>query len=269
VIYIFALVLYIGAFFLWIHALVRGLKEASLLPATLATVAGVALHGVALVRFRLEYGELPLVGPGAALSSLAFVGGLALVALLPLRHAARLALVLLPIMVAVLGSALILGIGPSPLAIEFQGTGFVLHVTSAFLGYQGLAVAFAAGVLYLMQHHELKSKRLGALFHFIPPLAILDRIGRIALWAGFACLTASLAFGWNWTMRYRGSLELGDPKVIWAILSWIVFVAVLGSRWGPGRTEYRGALAVVVGFSLVVASYLFLRFTAGGEGLFL
>jgi ABC-type uncharacterized transport system permease subunit len=269
VIYIFALLLYIGAFFLWIHVLVRGSKEASLLPAALATIAGVALHGAALVRFRLVYGELPLVGPGAALSSLAFVGGLALVVFLPLRHAARLALVLLPFIVAVLGSALILGIGPSPLAIEFQGAGFVLHVTSAFLGYQGLAVAFAAGVLYLMQHHELKAKRLGALFHFIPPLAILDRIGRIALWAGFGCLTISLVFGWSWTMRYRGSLSLDDPKVMWAILTWVVFVAVLGSRWGPGRTEYRGAVAAVVGFSVVVASYLILRFTAGGEGLFL
>lgn len=268
-IYILALLSYIGAFFLWIHVLVRGPKGASPVPAALATVAGVALHGAALVRFRLVHGELPLVGPGAALSSLAFVGGVALVAFLPLRHAARLALVLLPLIVALLGVALLLGIEPSPQALEFQGAGFVLHVTSAFLGYQGLAVAFAAGLLYMAQHHELKSKRLGRLFHFIPPLAILDRIGRIGLWAGFACLSLSLAFGWAWTIRYRGTLDLGGPKVVWAVLTWFVFLGILGSRRGPGRSEYRGALAAVVGFGVVVASYLVLRLTAGGAGLFL
>jgi ABC-type uncharacterized transport system permease subunit len=269
VIHILALLLYIGAFILWIHVLVRGARGARLLPAALATVAAVVLHGAALIRFRLVYGELPLVGPGAALSTLAFVGGVALVAFLPLRHAARLALVLLPFITAVLGSALWMGIEPSPLALEFQGTAFVLHVGFAFLGYQGMAVAFAAGMLYLMQHHELKSKRLGALFHFIPPLAVLDRISRVGLWAGFGCLSVALAFGWWWTIRFRGTLDLGDPKVIWAVLSWIVFVAMLGARWGPGRTEYRGALASVVGFGVVVASFLALRITAGGDGLFL
>jgi ABC-type uncharacterized transport system permease subunit len=269
VIHAFALLLYIGAFFLWIHVLVRGSKGTSSVPAALATVTGVALHGAALVRFWTVHEELPLVGPGAALSSLAFVGGAALVAFLPLRYAPRLAIVLLPFMLAVLGAALWVGIEPSPLAIEFQGTGFVLHVVSAFLGYQGMAVAFAAGVLYMIQHHELKSKRLGRFFHFAPPLAILDRIARVGLWAGFACLSLALAFGWAWTVRHRGSLDLGDPKVIWAVLSWSVFLGVLGARWGPGRTEYRGAVAAVVGFGVVVASYLVLRFTAGGDGLFL
>jgi ABC-type uncharacterized transport system permease subunit len=137
------------------------------------------------------------------------------------------------------------------------------------LGYQGLAVAFAAGLLYLIQHHELKAKRLGRFYHFIPSLAALDQVGKIGLWVGFGCLTFALAFGWGWTVQHRGSLQVGDPKVLWAILSWGVFVGVLGSRLGGERTEYRGALAAVVGFGLVIGSYVILRLTAQASGLFL
>lgn len=268
-IHLLALLFYLGAFFLWIHFLVKGVRGRSARAASAATLVGVGLHAAALIGFWLEHTELPLVGPGAAVSSLAFVGGLALAAFLPFRDPARLAIVLLPFITALQGAAMLVGIQPSPLAIDFQGAGFVLHVTFAFVGYQGLAVTFAAGLLYLVQHHELKEKRLGPFFHFIPPLATLDRIARIGIWAGLACLSLSLAFGWAWTVGHRGTLELSDPKVLWAILSWGVFLGIALARWGPGRTEYRGALAAVLGFGVVLGSYLVLRLTVGGEGLFL
>lgn len=268
-IHLLPLLLYIGAFVLWIRLLVRGSQGRGTLVASVVTGAAVAVHAVALVVFWTTYGELPLVGPGAALSSLAFVGGLALVAMLPLREVARVAIALLPFILAVQGVALILGVEPSPMAIDFQGTGFVLHVSFAFLGYQGLALAFAAGALYLIQHHELKAKRLGRFFHYIPPLATLDRLARVGLWGGFACLSLALAFGWAWTVENRGSLEMADPKVLWAVLSWLIFLGILITRAGGGRSDYRGAVAAVVGFGVVICTYLVLRITVGGTGLFL
>lgn len=263
------LFLYTGAFILWVRCLVRGSQGRGPLAASILTAAGLLAHAVALAHFWLQYGELPLVGFGAALSSLAFVGALALTVMLPLREMSRVAIALLPFIIALQGIAVLLGVEPTPLALDFEGAGFVLHVSLAFLGYQGLAVAFAAGVLYLIQHHELKAKRLGRFFHFIPPLATLDRLARIGLWAGFACLTLALAFGWAWTVENRGSLAMGDPKVVWAILSWLVFVGILGARVGGGRNDYRGALAAVIGFGVVICSYLVLRLTVGGDGLFL
>jgi ABC-type uncharacterized transport system permease subunit len=263
------LLFYIGAFIVWVRCLFARTQGRSVLVASVLTGAGVLAHALALVEFWLRYDQLPLVGPGAALSSLAFVGGLALVAVLPLREVARVAIALLPFIIVVQGVAIFLGIQPTEVALDFSGAGFVLHVALAFLGYQGLAIAFAAGVLYLIQHNELKEKRLGRFFHFIPPLATLDRLARVGLWGGFACLTLSLAFGWAWTVQYRGSLELSDPKVIWAVLSWIVFAAVLTTRVGGWRNDHRGALAAVIGFAVVICSYLILRLTVGGTGFFL
>ncbi len=268
-IHLLALLFYLGAFGLWLHFLMKGAKGGGPKLASAVAAGGVALHALALVDFWRDYGELPLVGPGAALSSLAFVGGVALLLTLPLRDAERVGIALLPFITICLGVALLVGIEPSPLALDFQGTGFVLHVAFAFLGYQGLAVAFAAGALYLVQHHELKSKRLGRFFRFIPPLATLDLLGRIGVWAGFAALTAALGFGWAWTVANRGSLEFADPKVVWAVLSWGVFLGILIARRGAGRSDHRGALAAVIGFAVVVGTYLVLRLTVGGDGLFL
>jgi ABC-type uncharacterized transport system permease subunit len=266
--HLLALVLYVGAFLLWARLLwtgSSGVKGPNLAPMLLG--AGVLAHAVALVSFWVTHGELPLSGPGAALSSLAFVGGLALLVILPLREMSRVGIALLPFIVICLGAALLVGIAPSGATLSFYGPGFVLHVAFAFLGYQGMALAAAAGSLYLVQHWELKAKRMGRFFHFIPPLATLDLLARVGLHIGFVSLTLALALGWSWVSRNPAPVGLGDPKVLWAVASWVVFGVVLLSRLGGGRREYRGALAAVLGFTLVFTSFLVLRFSAPGGGL--
>jgi ABC-type uncharacterized transport system permease subunit len=271
VIHLFALLSYIGAFALWVVQLLRGAgaEARRTFAAAALTAAAVAIHGMALVDFWRTYGELPLVGPGAALSFLAFVGGLALVVMLPMRDAGKVALVLLPFVVVVQGVALALGIELSPRSMDFQGAGFVFHVALAFLGMQGLAVAFAAGVLYLIQHHELKEKRLGRFFFFAPPLATLETVGRIGLWVGFVSLSLALVVGWAWAVQNPGAIQLSDPKVALGVVSWFVFLGIFAVRRSRGSSEYRGALAAIVGFALVIGAYVALRLASGGSGLFL
>jgi ABC-type uncharacterized transport system permease subunit len=266
VLHVLAFLLYLVALLLWVRVLLAAPRKDGPGPGLASAMAGfaVAVHGAALAGFWYEHGELPLVGPGAALSTLAFVGGLALLALLPARQVARVGVALLPFVVVCLGVALLVGIRPADDAVAFQGAGFVLHVTFAFLGYQGLALAAAAGGLYLVQHHELKAKRMGRFFHFIPPLATLDLLGQVGVWVGFVALSLALAFGWGWTLQHPGVLTLTDPKVVWAVLSWVVFAGVIVLRRGKGRREYRSALASVVGFALVLGSYLLIRLPTSG-----
>lgn len=266
--HLLAFLLYVGAFLLWTRLLWKGSSGAKGRgPAPILLGVGVLAHALALAGFWFTYRELPLAGPGAALSSLAFVGGIALLAILPMREMSRVGIALLPFIVICLGAALLVGIEPSGQPLTFQGPGFVLHVTFAFLGYQGLALAAAAGLLYLVQHWELKAKRLGRFYHFIPPLATLDLLSRIGLYVGFGSLTLALALGWGWVSRNPAGVGLGDPKVLWAVSSWAIFAMVLLARLGRGRREHRGALASVLGFTLILGSFLVLRFSAPGGGL--
>lgn len=263
-----ALILYIIAFLLWVRFLWKGSRGR---PAGAMTVAlaGVAVHGTALAVFVGRHGELPLVGVGPAFSSMAFVGGLLLGAVLPSRELARVGIVILPVIVLLQGVGVAAGVRPVPAAPVFEGAGFVLHVVLAFVGYQALVLAFAAGLLYLVQFHFLKVKRVGRVFHFIPSLEILDRLGRVAVWLGFAALTLSVVTGWAWTVAFRGSLEMDDPKVIWAVVSWVILGAVLVTRRVGARPGHGGALAAVLGFLAVASLYLILRVTTGTGGLFL
>jgi HemX protein len=177
--------------------------------------------------------------------------------------------VLVPLTAVLLAIALFIGPAPSGEPLAFSGVWFSFHVLLAFIGYAGLAVAFAAGLLYLLQFRELKGKRLGRVFRFFPSLPALDTIGRRGLLVGFAALSAALLLGWAWTIRFRSTFAVSEPEVIWGMLTWLTFAAALAIRYGNGpNTERRAAFVTVIGFVFVIASYLFLRlFVPGGTFL--
>lgn len=261
-----ALTLYIGAFVLWIRPLLRGVRSAGTAPAALMAVVGAGVHAIALGIFVSRYGELPLVGLAPSLSTLSLITGLALVGAVAMGEAGRIAVLLLPLMIVLEGVAAFLGVQPAPDSLDFQGAWFALHVTLAFVGIGGMAFSAAAGTLYLVQHREIKNKHLGRMFRFLPPLATLSRMGRAGVVTSLVTLTLALALGWAWTVRFRQSLQSEDPKTLWAVFIWaVIFLAVVARRRGAER---QGAWASVVGFFLIVVSYVLVRGAAGG-GLFL
>ena len=266
--HVLALLLYGAGAGIQIGSLARGQRMVPRLgPALLCSA--VLVHAVALGAFVAAYHELPLVGLAPSLSTLAFLIGAFLVALTSFREARPVGIVLLPLVVILLALALVLHIRPAGHLLAFRGAWLVIHVVLAFIGYVGLAVAFAAGLLYLLQFRELKGKRFGRLFRFFPPLATLDRLGRLGLQVGFPALTMSLIAGWAWTVRFEHTFAFTMPQVIWGMITWVIFVAaMLAGRSGPTRAR-RSALASVVGFAVVVAAYVILRVAITGGRLFL
>ena len=264
-----ALLLYVGSLILWFRSLMSGGRGRGPMIAFGLAAAGVAVHALALARFRADYGQLPLNGLAPALSTVALTVGIGLVATLGLGEGRRVGIVLVPVVILLEAVAVSLGIEPPRELLDFGGAWFAFHVTLAFAGLGGLALSFASGLLYLVQLHELNTKRMGRLFQFTPPLATLDRLGRIGLVAGFITFSLALVLGWLWTITYEQSFDQANPKVLWAIMSWLIFVAALGVRAGGGLKERRGALASVVGFSVIVVSYLGLRLVSSQGGFFL
>ena len=168
-----------------------------------------------------------------------------------------------------MGAAVAIGIVPTGDAIQFQGIWFALHVLFAILGYVGLTVASGAGLMYLLQFRELKTKHFGAIFRFFPPLETLERLGRRGLIFGFPFLTLALVIGWAWMERFGMATRVDSSKLAWVWLSWFVFVIALIAGTGDGRCGKRGAWASVIGFAIVVLAYLFIRIQASHGGAFL
>lgn len=246
-------------------------REARRLPsiASLLMALALALHAFALADYTSSWDQLPLVGLGPSLSTLSFLIGLGTLIVATLGNAATVGLVLIPLVAIFTGVAVFVGIAPSGDPEVFQGGWGALHVLFALIGLAGLAVGSGAGLMYLLQFRELKSKHFGAIFRFFPPLETLDRLGRIGMLVGFPFLSIAVVLGWAWTANFQLPDAPGNPKMVWVILSWGVFLAALLARLGQGRKGKRGAIASVAAFVVVVALYVLLRLQVGQSGIFL
>lgn len=236
--------------------------------AVILFLGGLGLHGAGLAVFTARFGDLPLMGLGPSFSSLAFLTALSLLLAGALKEARSLGVVVLPFVAVLCGAALLLGIAPADEAPGVGGVWFLFHVVPSFLGYAALALASAAGLLYLLQFRELKGKRFGRMFRFFPSLETLDRVGRRALVAGFAALTLGLLAGTVWVTRFAEAHGLAT-KIAWGILTWVVFAMALLSRRRGVAGDRRGATVAVVGFVVVVVAYIVLRLAVPSGRLFL
>lgn len=264
-----ALVLYLGASGT-LAASFAGGRGIAPRAGMLMTTGAVLLHGAALFTFVSQHAELPLVGLAPSLVTLAFLIALFLFAATIGNESRPIGLVLVPLIAALLAVALVMGVAPTGQTVAYGGLWFSLHVLLAFVGYAGLATAFAAGVLYLLQFRELKSKRLGRVFRYFPSLPALDTLGRRGLLIGFPALSLALLLGWAWTVRFRPDFAMMHPQVIWGVLTWFTFAAVFGLRLGRGADSQRTtALGSVVGFLFVLVAYVVLRVLLTGGREFL
>lgn len=234
-----------------------------------AAVGAVGAHAAGLGAYVVVYDELPLVGMAPSLSVLGFLIGISLLVLAWPGDARTLGVIISPLVSVLLGAALRLGITPTGALAAYRGLWLYFHTILSFVGFAGLALAFAAGVVYLLQFRELKGKRLGRIFRFFPALEELDRVGRWALILGFPALTIGIVVGWAWAARFEEPWAVREPKVVWGALSWATCAAALVVRGVGNGSRRRCAIFAVAGFVLVVVAYLVLRVAEAPGGVFL
>ncbi|MFQ5890801.1 MAG: cytochrome c biogenesis protein CcsA [Gemmatimonadota bacterium] len=231
-----------------------------------ATSAGFVFHLAGLVAFALHERALPLVGVGPASSTLA----LAVVAFTlgaAVRPDTRASgLFLLPLAVALLAEAILVGLHPAPRQLAFRGPWLVLHVTTVFAGFAGLALASAASAMYVLQFRTLKRKEFGSVFRFFPSLDALDRLGGLGLGIGFPALSVGLLAGWGWTLTYGPTLPPDDPQVVLAVVAWGSYLAAIGARLSPRWRGPRAALVSAAAFVATALAFVVLRLLADGTG---
>ena len=131
-----------------------------------------------------------------------------------------------------------------------------VHVLLLFIGDAVFAVAFGAGVMYLMQERQVKGKRMGAIFRRLPSLEVLDAINYRCLTVGFPLLTLGIITGSIWAEYAWGSYWSWDPKETWSLITWLLYAALLHGRMTVGWRGRKAAIFAIVGFCAVLFTFL-------------
>jgi ABC-type transport system involved in cytochrome c biogenesis permease subunit len=150
-----------------------------------------------------------------------------------------------------------------------------LHGVFLLAGAVSTCVAFAAGMMYLVQSNRLKHKRPPRFGIALPSLEQSERLNRGAITLAFPLLTFGLLIGVVLDLAERGEttglpLRWTDPKVVSAGLMWLVFAVLLHARFRPALRGRSVMLLTIVAFAFLVFTFVgvdvFRLPTAHGRG---
>jgi ABC-type uncharacterized transport system permease subunit len=146
--------------------------------------------------------------------------------------------------------------------IAFWGT---VHGVFLLGGAVFTCVAFFAGLMYLVQMRRLKAKRPSRFGLALPSLEQSERINRGAITIAFPLLTFGLLIGMVLSVaaRYEGNtattahtLRWTDPKVLSALLMWLVFAVLLHARFRPAMRGRSVMILTIVAFAFLVFTWV-------------
>ncbi len=144
-----------------------------------------------------------------------------------------------------------------------------IHVTAMLISYGTFAVAAIVAISYLMKHGVQKFTGREALFGK-KPIMSLDQTEELAyrlIQVGWPILTVGICLGAVWADTAWGRYWGWDPKETWALITWIVYTIYLHSRMVMGWKGTVSAAACLIGFVMVLITWLgvsYLPWFAGG-----
>jgi len=232
------------------------LKEDFLRWASGIVFFGFITHTLAFLVRYLEAGYTPVTNLHESLSFFAWmIIGVLLLANIRYRIK-MLGAFLTPIALILMLFALALPKEILPLAPVLRSFWHPFHVVFAFLGNAFFTLAFCCGVMYLIQEHQLKSKRMGAIGKRLPSLKVLDDLNYYSLKFGFPLLTLGIVTGAVWADYAWGRYWGWDPKETWSLITWFLYAALLHQRLTVGWRGRKAALMAIFGFMTVLFTFL-------------
>ena len=119
-----------------------------------------------------------------------------------------------------------------------------LHAALALLAYGAFAMAGVAGVMFVVQHRQLKKRNLGGLFYRLPPIEHLSlAIVRLMI-CGFGLLTIGIV------CAYKMETSPSAAKLVLAYAVWALYAGVLLVQRIRGLSSLRMAQVAVGAFVL-------------------
>lgn len=139
-----------------------------------------------------------------------------------------------------------------------QALALRMHLIVAFLAYGLLAVAALHAVLMTMLEKQLH--RGAFMKEGAPPLLTLEAMLFRTITAGFALLTLAVFSGVFFSEELFGTALQFTHKIVFAILSWLVFGGLLLGRHFRGWRGRTALVWTITGFTFLLLAYLGTQF---------
>lgn len=249
-----ALTFYFAATIISIAEVFRGGKEASRLMLA-AAGTGFLIHTLSIAYRYFAAGHLPVTSMHEASSFFAWCIVLIFFILNYKYKIGIMGSFIMPIVFILMLSSSVLPREIRPLSPVLQSYWLGIHTFLAFLGNAAFAVACGVGIMYLLQEHYLKSKRLHGLFQRLPSLQVLDEINYKLITLGFPLLTLAIITGALWAQNAWGSYWRWDPKEVWSLITWFIYALVLHARFTAGWRGKRAAVLSIIGFLTILFTF--------------
>lgn len=216
--------------------------------------AGFLCHTISLVSLAVESRRLPVYTSREAFSFFSWLVTLSFF-ISYLRYRIKiLAIFVLPLVSMFMLIAGSLERQPFPPA--WKGYWVVSHMGLVLIAYSSFFLTFVSSILYLLQEHALKAKRMEGFAERIPSLQTLDRLLVSSLLTGIVTMTLGILTGAIWAEREWGRYWGWDPKETAALITWLIYLFLIHCRLVAGWRGKRAAIVNVIGFISVLFTFL-------------
>jgi ABC-type uncharacterized transport system permease subunit len=128
------------------------------------------------------------------------------------------------------------------------------HTSFSIVACGAFALAGVAGLMYLFQERQLKTRKPGSLFFRLPPISTLTIANSRLLWLGFVLFTVGLGSGF-----FIGQ-DVDWRKVAWSVLVWALYGGILLGRLLQRMGAKWIATLSIIAFSLLLSVFWGIRF---------
>jgi len=232
--------------------------------ATALLIFAALVHTFVIGMQTMEVRHVPFANPSRAVATFVWLLALSYLYLEVTTDERAMGVFIVPILV---GLQLIPAMSPGVERMDpvLDSPWFWVHVSSLLFAYASCALAGVLGLTYVLQFKEIKKKQLGYFYTRLPSLQTLDVMNSRAVAIGWLFLTLGVAVGALWTAQARVlapndpnllAMSLDDPKVLGAVITWIVYSFAVFSRRTMGWTGRRAAWLSALGFAIVLLNFL-------------
>ena len=198
-----------------------------------------AFHGALIIGSAIRYGRIPLIGTHDTLGFLAWSIGVVYLVFGWQRRRDLYSYLTIPLILLLIAGSVISPVMKGPLPPVLSTIWFELHVILSFVSYALFAVGAIFGALFLRDgEREQETNQYRNLL------------------LGYVLFSVAMIFGGVWAHLAWGTYWLWTPKELWTTIVWFFYSLYLHARLVRGWTGRPVAWMGIVGFLIVMFTYV-------------